>query len=163
MGLDFEQARRKLMKIIESNEYTQKEKLYASVLLIQLLNGLRVSEAWTSMQHFLTTKERDFQIKPGKRGAPRPVKIPEIVKQREEWKWILNVEPNRARKRLHYYAKTFLGTNTHSLRYALVGYLSGMGVSAQIIAKITGHKKLDRILQYTQSIQAEKILDEIIK
>ncbi len=160
-GLDFEWARKKLVKIY--NEARGKRKVYAAALLIQLVNGLRIREAWKALQYFIKTRKRMFYLEPGKRGAPRPVKIPGIIRFREEWKWILEVPPEKARKRLHYYAREWLRVNTHSLRYALVGYLAKKGVAAQIIAKITGHKKLDRILQYTQLIRAEEILDEIVK
>ncbi|NPA98349.1 MAG: integrase [Crenarchaeota archaeon] len=146
-GLDFEWARKRLLWIYSGVE--GKEKVYAAALLVQLVNGLRVREAWKALQHFLETREREFYLEPGKQGAPRPVRIPGVIRYREEWKWILQVPPEKARKRLHYYARKYLGTNTHSLRYALVGYLARRGVAAQLIAKITGHKKLDRILQYT--------------
>jgi len=86
-----------------------------------------------------------------------------MVRYREEWKGFLRYLLKRLEKRLHYYARKWLDTNTHSLRYALVGFLAKRGVSAQIIAKITGHKKLDRILQYTQLVKAEEILEEIAK
>ncbi len=160
-GLDFEWARKRLLKIY--GEAGGKEKVYAAALLVQLVNGLRAREVWKALQYFLETRERSFYLEPGKWGSPRPVRIPNNVKYREEWKWILQVPPEKARKRLHYYARKWLDTNTHSLRYALVGYLAKKGVAAQIIAKITGHKKLDRILQYTQMIKAEEILEEIAK
>lgn len=158
-GLDFEWAKKELQRIYGKVE--GKEKVYAAALLIQLVNGLRAREAWRALQYFLETRERSFYLEPGKRGSPRPVRIPDVIKYREEWMWILQVPPEKARKRLHYYARKWLDTNTHSLRYALVGYLAKKGVAAQIIAKITGHKKLDRILQYTQLVKAEEILEEV--
>ncbi len=158
-GLDFEWAKKRLLKIY--SEAKGKEKVYAAALLVQLVNGLRVSEAWKALQRFLETRERSFYLEPGKRGSPRPVRIPSLIKYREEWKWILQVPAEKARKRLHYYAREWLRVNTHSLRYAMVGYLAKKGVAAQIIAKITGHKKLDRILQYTQFVRAEEVLESI--
>jgi len=160
-GLDYDWARRRLLRIY--SEAKGKEKVYASALLVQLVNGLRAHEAWKALQYFLETRDRNFYLKPGKRGAARPIRIPGMVRYREEWKWVLEISPEKARKRLHYYARKWLDTNTHSLRYALVGFLAKRGVSAQIIAKITGHKKLDRILQYTQLVKAEEILEEIAK
>jgi integrase len=158
-GLDFEWARKELLRIYGRVE--GKEKVYAAALLIQLVNGLRVREALRALQYFLETRERSFYLEPGKRGSPRPVRIPSTIRYREEWKWILQVPGDKARKRLHYYSRKWLNTNTHSLRYALVGYLAKKGVAAQIIAKITGHKKLDRILQYTQLVRAEEVLESI--
>jgi len=160
-GLDYEKTRKKLERLYKNT--IGKEKVYIATLLIQLTNGLRVREAWRSLQHFLRTREREFTLVPGKKGNPRPVRIPNIIKYHEEWKWILQVPPAKARKRLYYYTRKHLHTNTHSLRYALVGYLAKKGVAPQIIAKITGHKKLDRILQYTQMIRAEEILSQLTK
>jgi len=47
--------------------------------------------------------------------------------------------------------------NTHSFRYALISFLAKNGTDPAIIAKITGHKKLDRIVQYTQMKDAVEI------
>ncbi len=53
--------------------------------------------------------------------------------------------------------KTY-GFNTHSLRYAFVSYLAQKKYPPQIIAKITGHKRLDYILHYTQEKAAHELL-----
>ncbi len=56
------------------------------------------------------------------------------------------------------FALKYLKCNTHSLRYALISFLAKNATDPAIIAKITGHKKLDRIIQYTQTKDAIDIL-----
>ena len=58
------------------------------------------------------------------------------------------------------YAKKVLGINTHSLRYARITHML-RNISPSIVAKITGHKKLDYILTYTQIKTAEEALRNI--
>jgi len=57
--------------------------------------------------------------------------------------------------------KRNLGMNSHSLRYAFVTHLITSGLEPTIVAKITGHSKLDFILHYTQRKVAESVLEEI--
>jgi len=159
--VDYQKLKKRLEKLIES-EPKVKRRAYYSILYIQLLNGLRIKEAIRSFKHFLETRERKFYIDPEKHGNTRAVRIPRIIKYREEYKFILNIDDEKLRHRILKFAKYHLGINTHSLRYAFITFLGNRGVAPQLIAKITGHKKLDYILRYTQKVQAEKILDQII-
>ncbi len=59
------------------------------------------------------------------------------------------------------FALKYLKCNTHSLRYALVSFLAKNGTDPAIIAKITGHKDLKRIVQYTQEKDAVEILRKL--
>jgi integrase len=63
--------------------------------------------------------------------------------------------------RVKVYAKKMLGINTHSLRYARITHMLRNNISPSIVAKITGHKKLDYILTYTQIKTAEEALRSI--
>jgi integrase len=63
--------------------------------------------------------------------------------------------------RVKVYAKKVLGINTHSLRYARITHMLRNNISPSIVAKITGHKKLDYILTYTQIKTAEEALKNI--
>ena len=64
-------------------------------------------------------------------------------------------------KRIKVYAVKELWINTHSLRYARITHMLRNNVSPSIVAKITGHKKLDYILKYTQIKTAEEALRSI--
>jgi len=51
---------------------------------------------------------------------------------------------------------------TTSYNYADRTQIALQGVSAQLIAKIKGHAKLDYILYYTQKQKAEQILESLM-
>lgn len=54
------------------------------------------------------------------------------------------------------------GFNTHSLRYTFITYLAQLGVSPQLIAKITKHSRLDMLLDYTQEKMADERVNEMM-
>jgi integrase len=86
---------------------------------------------------------------------PEELKIQDIAVCRE----ILS--RGNAILRVKVYAKKVLGINTHSLRYARITHMLRNNISPSIVAKITGHKKLDYILTYTQIKTAEEALKNI--
>ena len=159
MGVNYEDVRKRLLKALR--EARGKKRVYISILYIQLVNGLRVGEAVYAFKRFLRTGEREFEIQAQKRGRSRPVFIPPEIQAREEYKWLLEIDPQLLRRRLYWHARRTLGCNTHSLRYALISYLGRRGVAAQVIAKITGHRKLDRIIDYTREQLAREILRQL--
>ncbi len=61
-----------------------RRKVYAAVLLIQLVNGLRARETWKALQYFLEMRELAFTLDLVNRESPRPVKIPGVIRYREE-------------------------------------------------------------------------------
>jgi len=165
MGLDYNKVLRKLRREINKREknYNDRDKrglnnLY--VLITQLKNGSRIGEAVNALHKFIDEgkEDRDVYVTVEKRedNAQRLIKIPEEVKTKYLHKE--NIDKSRAIA----YAQTF-GFNTHSLRYAFIGKLAKDGVSAQSIAKITGHRNLDEILRYTQEVKAHEILGEYVE
>jgi len=64
--------------------------------------------------------------------------------------------------RLKVFSLRELGINTHSLRYTFITHLASQGVSPQLIAKITGHSRLDYVLHYTQRLKAEELLERLV-
>ncbi|WP_414739793.1 tyrosine-type recombinase/integrase (plasmid) [Methanocaldococcus indicus] len=142
-------------------KYDKIRLLYLSIALIQLKNGCRVGEAVDSMLQYLENGTYDVNVRIGKRkdNAERkviiPVELDEIVNH------ISDLElPDKKTivKRVKSYFITKYNINTHSFRYAYITKLSTEGVPAQVIAKITGHKKLDCILHYTNQKAADNIL-----
>ncbi|MEM3895982.1 MAG: hypothetical protein QW763_01800 [Archaeoglobaceae archaeon] len=151
-GLDFEKTLKKLLKdYAEETNLRRKTKL--AILITQLRNGSRISEAIEAISIFKSTGAREVMVKVRKKKEDefRKMIIPEQIKQSH----VVDIPNKHA---IAMFAKRRYGFNTHSLRYAFVSYLAKRGVSPQIIAKITRHSKLDMILNYTQ----EKIADEIL-
>ncbi len=135
---------------------------YISILLIQLSNGLRISEAVEAAFKWAETGRRKLRVRVRKRRDPyeRLVVVPRELGRGER----LAVAGLRVHgldtvvSRIKSWTRKALGFNTHALRYAFISQLAERGVSAQLIAKLTGHKKLDYILSYTQKRAAEELL-----
>jgi len=152
-GLDFEAVRRdlerRLSRAKRGDQYSN-----LAVMLIQLVNGSRVSEAVEAWNRFLETGERELSVRVRKRrGVERKMLIPEQVKRR-------GVPRNTNQVKV---AARRLGFNTHALRYAFIGWLGKQGVAPQLIGKITMHGDLDYILYYTQRTVAEEVLRRVVR
>lgn len=153
-GLDYDTVLRKLKQAYMEAK-TAKERGAYAVMLIQLTNGCRVTEAIDALQQFIATRKRETYVKVRKRkDAARLVVIPPII----------NVDNVQVPSKITVQKRAAKhGFNTHSLRYAFVSKLAREGVAAQVIAKMTGHAKLDYILHYTQQAVAEELLKKTAK
>ena len=162
-SVDFLEAKKVLM-----NAYKQlfdmnlmPYEAYVAILLIQLVNGARIKEAIRAFKTFVESGQREFQLQAEKHGNTRFFVIPDVVRNRLAYKSILTIADDKLESRIRMFALKYLKTNTHSLRYALISYLAKNAVDPAIIAKVTGHKKLDRIVQYTQTKDAVEILRKL--
>ena len=146
-----------------------RRRAYICVLLTQLRNGTRVSEAAEAVYKFAFTRKREIQVRVRKRRKPvlRLVVIPpQVVKHIDDVRVaVAGLGEKRAVYRLsegaRAYARRHLGFNSHSLRYAFISHLAKRGVAPQLIAKMTMHAKLDYILHYTSTKKAEDLLREV--
>ena len=139
---------------------------YDAILLTQLRNGSRVSEAVRSFREFLTTRSIEVSVRVSKRrdNAQRLMVIPrELINTNniniDICKELLIFNDKRLIDRVKHYAKRVYDFNTHSLRYAFITHLLKQGVNPAVVSKITGHKNLGYILTYTQ----EKVGVEILR
>ena len=164
-GLDYKQTYKLLLK--KMNDHYMRGAMnsycYALVLLIQLRNGSRVSEALKAAKLFMNTLKRKTKVKVKKRKdnyerlmvLPKEIQFRKLLICRDVLFW----PEKEVLNRIKVYAKKVLGLNTHSLRYAYITYLLKQGINPSIIAKLTGHKRLDYILTYTQKKTAEEVLE----
>jgi Phage integrase family. len=159
--VDFEYAYTRLLRYLERSRGLSK--CYNAVLLIQLRNGSRVSEAVRAFKEFLRTKRLELTVRLSKsrRERVRVVVIPRELASTDlsECYELLDVSDKALRDRVVNYCRRRHKFNTHSLRYAFITYLLKIGVNPALVSKITGHTKLDYILTYTQ----EKLAGEILK
>lgn len=135
-------------------------------LYTQLMNGSRIGEACEALKKFHETGDRQVDVMLEKQSEKtikkqggaryRKMRIPEIILKRDIFPEALN------RRQIPSYCINIFGFNTHSLRYAYIGKLSNERVPPQHIAKITGHKNLDNIINYSQEIEANKVADEVV-
>jgi integrase len=136
---------------------------YDAILLTQLRNGSRVSEAVRSFREFLTTKAIEVSVRVSKRkdNALRLMIIPrELINTNniDICKELLIFNDKRLIDRVKHYAKRVYDFNTHSLRYAFVTYLLKQGISPVVVSKITGHKNINYVLTYTQEKAGVEVL-----
>lgn len=161
--------------------------IYTAVLLIQLTNGSRVIEALEGLIKFYETGKREQQVRVEKTKRTikyRTIVIPDIINKkdlqavafyferiRKEFYEMQKTENKKERQKrrikivskITHFAQKKLNCNTHSLRYAFISYMANKGVSPQVIAKMTGHAKLDMLITYTQEKLAKKLLIENVK
>lgn len=164
-GLDFENARRKLWELIETfftseKKNDEKRFAYCLILYLQLYNASRISEAIRGFKIWLESGRREFYIKVSKRkdNETRFFRIPDEI--RDEWRRFLSnfsEDEETLKKRVKAWASKH-GLNTHALRYARITHLIEVTKNPVEVGKITGHKKLDMLLEYAQKHRAEEIL-----
>ncbi|MEM4501773.1 MAG: tyrosine-type recombinase/integrase [Thermofilaceae archaeon] len=158
-GVDYVVMFERLVRLVK-REKRPRNRAYAFILLIQLRNGSRVSEAVRAFREYLASGRREVYVPLSKKKKPevRLMVIPDVEFDRASVVELLEVSEEALTKRVKMYAKNRLKVNTHSLRYAFITYLLKEGVNPSIVAKITGHTKLDFILHYTQAKAAEEVL-----
>ena len=162
-GLDFENAYSKIARHMAKAKVPGK--CYDAILLIQLRNGSRISEAVRAFKQFLTTKGLELEVPVSKKRGKLeqrlmiiPQELQSIISPCFDLK---DVDEKVLVNRVKFYCVHTYNFNTHSLRYAFITYLLRLGVNPSIIAKITKHSRLDFILTYTQEKTAEEILKKL--
>jgi len=165
-GIDFENTRR--MLIVKLREELKRGGIrrisriaHYVTALIQLYNGCRASESVEAFNRWRRTgkKEVEVRVRKKKKEEVRLVVIPSVAQRYRE----VVRHYHQSTDRYKNFIRQNFNFNTHSLRYAFITYLSKQGVSPQLIAKITHHKRLDMILNYTQQKRADELLRELIK
>jgi integrase len=159
-GLDYETTYSKILKHMYKARYPAL--CYDAILLTQLRNGSRISEAVRSFREFLTTHAIEVSVRVSKRrdNAQRLMIIPrELININiDVCKELLGLNDTILINRVKTYAKESYGFNTHSLRYAFITHLLKQGINPAVVSKITGHKNLGYILTYTQEKAGVEVL-----
>jgi len=166
IGIPYEELRTKLLTLIEmarhraSMGYKRAKKRLANlyVLLIQLENAARVSEAYDAYLAYLETGQRKIRVRVRKHRKGQTYRFiiipPEIP------------EPSRCPKpsslaAVEVFAQS-IGLNTHTLRYARITDLAKRKVHPTIMGKITRHKNLRWLIDYIQDRVAEETLERLV-
>ena len=161
--MDYESTYSRILKHMLKAKYPGL--CYDAILLTQLRNGSRVSEAVRGFREFLSTKAIEVSVRVSKRkdNAVRLMVIPrELLNTNiniDICKELLIFNDTTIINRVKDYAKRVYGFNTHSLRYAFITHLLKSGVNPAVISKITGHKNINYVLTYTQ----EKVGVEVLR
>jgi integrase len=162
-GIDYEFMYSRLLRKITSVK-NNATKCYLIIALIQLRNGSRISEAIRAFKEWIKTSKTELYVKVSKkkREESRLMIIPqEVAHYRLDCVDLLDVDDEvlrgRVRATLYYYFKI----NTHSLRYAFITYLLRSNVNVAIVSKLIKHSRLDTLLHYVQTREAERVLREM--
>jgi integrase len=162
-GLNYTDTYNKLLQMaLLTNRKTTKA--FSLILLLQLRNGSRISEAVRGFKEWLNNpnkKEVEVRVSKKKKEDKRLIVIPkEFAKfDIKELVWVKDIEDKVLINRVKNFA-CHNKMNTHSLRYSFVTQLLKRNINPSLIAKITHHSNLNYILTYTQQKEADKILRE---
>jgi len=165
-GIPYKQIRERLLMLIDvarhqvSLGYKRARKRLANlyVLLTQLDNASRVSEAFEAYLRFVETGEREIEVRVRKqRKDPefRVVMIPPEVPD----------PPDAPRPTSLAAVKVFaqsIGLNTHTLRYARITDLAKRQIHPAMIGRITEHRNLNLLIRYIQKEEARRTLRRLI-
>ena len=157
------------------NEHKVKALSNCTIALIQLTNGSRISEAIKTTAFFVKNPSKNsthIKISKRKDKVTRVMKLPININSK-----ILSlisvvfkqydIQDEKDLAKLSSKVRTYLydnfnKINTHSLRYALINYLSVKKlVPLNLVSKIVGHKNLNQLITYTQNHLAEDVLDKL--
>ena len=157
------------------NEHKVKALSNCTIALIQLTNGSRISEAIKTTAFFVKNPSRNsthIKISKRKDKVTRVMKLPININPK-----ILSlisvvfkqydIEDEKDLAKLSSKVRTYLydnfnKINTHSLRYALINYLSiKKQVPLNLVSKIVGHKNLNQLITYTQNHHVDDMLDKL--
>jgi len=135
---------------------------YAAILLIQLKNAARISEAVRAFREYLVTRRAEVQVLVSKKRKKeyRLMVIPQEILELDfsMCMGLLDRPENSIVDVAKHYARKKLKLNTHSLRYSKITHLLAQGVDSAVIAKITHHSNVNFIKTYTQEKYAHDIL-----
>lgn len=163
-GVDYETMYELILKRMSRNfKMGRTSCCYDAILLLQLRNGLRVSEAVRGFKEYLLTgaTEISVPVSKKKRLEKRLVIVPSEITMlpiKKTCVYLLEEADENIVNRVKVYCIRTYRINTHSLRYSYITYLLKQGVNPAIVSKITKHSRLDYILTYTQQKIGEEIL-----
>jgi hypothetical protein len=165
-GLSYSSERDKIAELLRLTR-NRRDKAFLSIACVSVCNGSRIGESITALLSWAKNGKREQRVRVEKRADKymRLIIIPSDVNKYKNLKTEFAIMeeryvdfPNVAAQRI----RRMLGYNSHALRYAWIGGMAET-MNAQEIAKITGHKKLDIVLHYTQARTAERKHRELVK
>jgi len=154
--LDFKKVLRERAKVQELGPKLRKQLAKVNILILQLVNGMRISEAIECYYRFLEEGKRELMIKAGKSDRYRLCVIPPAIDS-------VDVKLTRGLPRptpslVWDFARVHFNINTHGLRYAFINHMLEKGVDPVTVGKMLAYKKLDTLLTYVQQRRAHEEL-----
>jgi len=144
-----------------------KRLLYISILLTQIENGSRISEAVEAVFGFRNSSERIQKVRARKRKKNNKgkdvdvlIKIPAAVKKQY---LDLDYPFETALNGVKMFAVRYYKINTHSLRYSWIAKMGREGVPTNLISKAIRHTNIQTIENYTAEDEADMIKMNFVK
>jgi hypothetical protein len=144
-----------------------KRLLYTSILLTQIENGSRISEAVESILDFKESSERVQKIRARKRKKNNRgkdvdvlIKIPSAVKKQY---LMLDYPFEKTLNGVKMFAVRYYRINTHSLRYSWIAKMGREGIPTNLISKAIWHMNIQTIENYTAEDEADIMKMNFVK
>lgn len=164
-NLDFQEWIKRLIALVGDMTIEARKRAYYAIFLTQLGNGSRIGEAVDCMIKWVGNGkvEQSVRVEKRKDNYHRLMIIPPIIRKDAEIKQAMQEiakfkNPKAAAEMFLHRAQEL---NTHAFRYSFISHNSDK--PAQLIASMTGHKKLDHILHYTNRKAGEQELRRLFK
>lgn len=157
---------------------------YNSIMLTQLENGVRISEAVETILKYVVDNKREQKVKARKRKKKVKVKdndgketgefkivgsdvlvliiIPSFIKK-HYLDGINKKTPKQIKNGVCLYAINHYKINTHSLRYSWIAKMGEKKVPSHLISKAIRHTNIQTIDEYTDENQADDIKRSFVK
>ena len=150
--------------------------IYTLIVMIQLANGSRISEACCAFKLFVEkgteekvivkiAKSKSIKYKNGKKYITptrfRKMQFPKWIemKHSDQLQEYVNDMDNLPKRSLNHMLRNY-DCNTHSLRYAFINYmLYDQKREMTAVAKFVGHTDIDQLIRYTQNKESDKLFD----
>jgi hypothetical protein len=168
-GLNYEETFNRIA-LVHLASKRKETRTYSAILLIQGRNGSRIGESVKCFKEWILSGKKVLSIPLEKKKKKDPNKppqtrlfyIPKILLQenREEYKWVLDVDDITLKKRVIVFCRNAFGFNSHSLRYSFVTYELKKGVNVGLVSQMLGHSDMRPLIAYVQSKEANKELEE---
>ena len=141
--------------------------LYISILITQLENGSRISEAVEAVLNFKANNERIQKIRARKRKKNNKgkdvdvlIKIPSVVKKQNlDLEYPFETVLNSVKM----FANRYYQINTHSLRYSWIAKMGREGIPTNLISKAIRHTNIQTIENYTAEDEADIMKINFVK
>jgi len=142
--------------------------LYLIISLIQLQNGSRICETLRALNLFVADNSQRIVVIPiakRKDGVKREILLPDLISPGLIERIKPKIENNSTKHlsgRVRMYLTNYYGWNTHSLRYALINYLTiEKKQPLNLVSKLVGHKNMNQLISYTQNQHVSALLTSI--
>ncbi len=151
-----------LVKLPNPKRSYIKRLMYYAIAYLQIINGLRASEAIFAMKEFLTKGNKKFQMLAEKSNKKRWIIVSEpLASMAPVLKTYLDTLKNINRGNYKEFLRYNMGINPHTLRYVFISK-AVKKIGAEDTMVYMGYKDFRHMMEYYRTIRSEELLEELI-